>query len=161
MSYPAGEMEVRGQAFQLTVNDGGTWFTEYQGSSVSARTRDELYQNLMKLTKQAAARVAVPFTQMEFLRGEPVIKHGTITGIHTRNRNLLVEWEDGRKSQLDVHYGKNFAVRMSPEDEARWIALVKASGEAARQVHDFQAEHAINMQEAAQKALDEAMQEGQ
>ncbi len=39
--YPAGEVEVRGATYPVTVDDAGRWSTHYNDALVAARTKEE------------------------------------------------------------------------------------------------------------------------
>jgi hypothetical protein len=152
------DLDVRGRAVEVTVDDHGRFHSTVDGKGYWASTREELYQALMKGTKRATIKVEVPFEQM--FGGGEVVKRGVVTGIHAGNNSLLIRWEDGRTEQSGS--GMYDVLRpLSDEERAAWQQLARVRREAAAALGAFEHERHINLRigvrDAIEKATDEAM----
>lgn len=163
MSYPAGTMTVRGMKFDLQVTENGYWITFFQNSRVSSITLEGLEEELRKLTKKAAAKISVPFTVImsRGYSGPLMPKHGTATGLHSGNGNVLVEWRNGQKGQFDTGYRSSDASyrRLTAEESDEIIRLRKAVSDATSALNEYEHPLRINLKTEVQKALEAAVQE--
>jgi hypothetical protein len=160
--YPAGEVEVRGTKYPLTVDDHGYWSTSYNRELVAAQTRDQVREILMNKTKRAAAKVEVRFSTLARPRygGELYNRLGSATGIHSSNGNVLVRWDDARGSeQITERYSSDYFIPPLAEDEAtELIALKEAAQAAVNAVSVFETSHgATRLHTAVVEAIEAAV----
>jgi hypothetical protein len=159
--HPAGKLNIRGSVFEIFVDDSGNWAAYDDGYRVSAITRDGLKEILLRRTKQAAATVGVRFTCLSRSRlGTDLVRHGTATGIHTGNGNLLVTWSDGKKEQFTDRYGVTVVRELTVAELAQWEALRAEAKRAAQKLEAFVAGARLDLEKATKQAIEIAMQGG-
>jgi hypothetical protein len=162
--YPAGEIEVRGTKYPVTVSDHGIWSTDYNSTRLAGSTKEDLRIQLMSLTKRAAAKVEVRFsvlaTRKYAPRGELYNRLGTATGLHSANGNILVRWDDDTKAdQISERYTSEYFTPPLGEAEAgELIALREAEIAARNAVSQFGKAHGITrLHDAVVKAIETAV----
>lgn len=159
MNYPAGKLTVRGQDFEIFTDDQGRWVAYIDSSPILADSRDKLRDALMKATKQAATKVAVPFIRVTTRQGREVrIDHGTATGIHSANGNVLARFGERGSEQLTHGWG-NVTYLREGTDMDRWRELSDAARAANAAFSAFVAEHKIELSQAVQAELNKVMGE--
>lgn len=119
-------LEVRGQRYKVSVDSRGKFNAEVSGETVEADSLKALEEKLAKVTKQKAKKIAIPFVRWE---GE-ALKRGTITGVHSGNKNLLIRWE-GEKGVDQEYGGSSFdGIRyldMTADQQAEYTRLCNAA----------------------------------
>jgi hypothetical protein len=124
---------------------------------VRADTYAQLKETAKVRVSQAKTKVDVPYAYLSRSSGR--IKHGSATGIHGSNKNILAV-EGGVKKQLDRYAGKEYFKPPSPEDAADLEQAVKtrdaAQAEMARIMQKYQ--FSQGMRTAVENAVTEAMQ---
>lgn len=154
-TYPAGAMDVRGQAVPVTVDDGGNWIAEFDGTNYSADTKELLRAKLMKLTARKSVRVNVPFTAFHPGSGPGGVyrvRHGSGTGIHQGTGKVLVSWDQGGSDQLSGHAG-GVLRRLDAAEAAEWEQLIDAKRQAERALREFEASRKLYLGGAVEKAI--------
>jgi hypothetical protein len=161
-NYPAGEVELRaGARHPVAVDDTGRWVASMGERLFTAATRDALRDQLMRATARKAVKVAVPFTMLmppRFRATEKIVRHGTATGVHQGTGSVLVTWENGSKEQLNA-YSATTLREMSPEEEAQWLELDRASRDARRALDDFEGSRRLRLRDEVNEAVETATTE--
>lgn len=155
--YPAGSIRVKGISHDVLVSDGGEWIAYVNGDPVRAASKDALAKAINAQTRKATAKVSVPFTQL--LTSPPSAIRGTATGLHGKSGNVLVRWQNGDTAQFS-RWETSGVVNVNPvsdEEAAWWIARKKEYLKIARELHDFEATHKIDLRAAVADALQKAV----
>jgi len=150
------KIDIDGTDYELNVNANGEFWANTIGAdshTVKAPTMDALITKLRAEArkKPMAIPVSVVFQQH---RGGIEVRHGTITGIHGRTRNVLMAWDTGDKQQLD-NYGNTILARLTDEGTTDLVRLHEAKQRAAH-AYDTQIEACrVNVKELIDKAKNE------
>lgn len=115
------------------------------------------YEGLVKKAKLVKTSFELPFTNIT----DDGVLHGTITGIHAGNGNLLVKWDGGKAEQVPSYssYGRGYVSRLNTDetDEAR--RLVQARNQAVRALDAFiDARRIPSLKKAAMEAQAKAVE---
>jgi hypothetical protein len=169
--WPAGFITVRGTKIPAYVNgtESATWFCEVAGQEIHAGDKEALREAAMLVTKKAAAKVAVPFTAIEYPSDgwnghkDGRVVPGEVTGIHGSNGNLLVHWpRSGTRKQMDPPRGyqnETYFRPLSEEEAAEIMRLHEVRKQAQNDFTEYIADKTIKLKEATQAAIDAAAAE--
>lgn len=127
-------LNIRGQQYEVSVNDGGEFFADVSDETLRAPSLDELKQKLMVATKQKSIKMAIEF---EVLNANGSTRLGIVTGIHV-NSNLLVKYADASKTEQERSY--SFRVQARPLTElerAEWATICRDKRSAEKREADF------------------------
>jgi len=156
------------RTWQVTVNSLGEFRAHTDGlNDVTASSYKALADQAKVKASQARVSVEVPYVRFTHRGGsgfrsasgdrQPHTVHGTATGIHGSNGNVLAR-ENGKPQQLSYGLGEYFRP-FEPDDEARYLEIMAtmhalhAEQEALRQKYAF--ERGLNM--TVQNAVDAAV----
>jgi hypothetical protein len=170
MNYPAGRIGGKdGNDYPIFVDDNGHFLADVAGKHLYKGTRDELRQEIEKLTKRAVAKVDVPFTKVtkapDWQGGAMHIVQGKATGIHGANDNILATFvrrgsemkeqiTDGNTRAYDGVYFKPLAA-----EEAASLRQIWANKLAADKAYrEFLKEYGLDLRDAVLAALDNAQE---
>lgn len=145
-------VDVKGKKFQVSISDEGKFFAEYDHEQISAESLKQLTDKLASRIKRSK-RVGIPICMWEkqSWNDKPgKIRSGTIIGIHGRNDNILVKFDDEAKS-TQVSYGDFF----DPADAAELKRVAEALNSAEQAFYAFRKQHAIDVKGKVREALDE------
>ena len=151
-------LDIRGTEIIATVDDNGWFRATIHGVAARSETFEGLRAELMRLSKRAAVKLAVPF----MLLRDGTACSGVLTGRHQANGNLLVQWADHRGSQQVTRYnsaGNIYTQPLTPEQLQEWAALSKARREANMARDAFIRTHRLHLDQivdAAERAAEKA-----
>lgn len=115
---------VRGEEIDVFY-DGRQFLAEYGSSYYRDSSEDRVVDKLKTVTRRARIVVDVPVSRVTSRGGAESIQHGVLTGKHGGNGNVLVEWDDGRKDQLDRYGSRNpLYRRLTNEEGAVLLELI-------------------------------------
>jgi hypothetical protein len=154
--HEAGELTVKGVKYQISVGDDGSWNAWVGGEQVTAESRSDLERAIARQTRKATAKIAVPFSQVG---RDARIRDGVATGIHSRNRTVLVRWDNGETEQLSNYAGEKTLTGLTDEEKAEWSAHRQAQIETAQWLYRFEKDHEIKLSVAVREALEKAVAE--
>jgi hypothetical protein len=146
-------IEVKGKRFDVTVNIEGTFSTEFESDHVGSDSLNGLISQLQtRMARQK--RVNIPFCCWDDDRwyDKPgKLRTGVILGMHGGNSNLLVKFDDEKKSeQCTSSY-----TFVDPAKAEQLQVLAKAL-DAARSAFDaFKKKHRFDGRAKVLKALGE------
>jgi hypothetical protein len=143
-------IEVKGKKFDVSINDQGHFYANFDGDQVRAESLKQLTDKLANRIAKSK-RVAVPICiwERESWSDKPGrIRTGTIIGIHGSNNNLLVKFDDEPTSE-QVSYGDFF----DPKDAKELKRLAEASVQAEQAFEEFKKEHEIDAREKVRELL--------
>lgn len=127
-------IEVRGRKIDVHIDGSGEFAAEYNGQELAAANLNVLVEKLERAVK--SAKVSIPFIQWD---GEK-LRHGTATGIHYGNGNLLIKW-DGEKG-IEQVYGIHDALHPNLANE--YAELCDAVEDAEKRRKAFEDEHGFD-----------------
>jgi len=153
-------VEVRGKTFEVFVNDGGRFYTNAEGLSLSTwgyETLSALIEGLEKATKRAAVKVSIPVTQ---LVGSSA-RHITIHSRHQSNGDYLGKEHTTRGDVAfrQNQYTRNLYKRMNEAQVAEYALLYEAASEAASKRDAFLKAFEFDLRAKLQEA-EKAAEEG-
>lgn len=147
---------------ELTVKAGGREFPvqiDGQGKFVANLGMEGIvtaatYDDLVKKARKTKTPFELPFTTVEG-------KHGTVTGIHATNQNLLVRWEDGKTEQLAYYAGRDYLARLDDDATEMVKQLNQERTRAVDALEKFKAAHKLEggLRNAVEKAQADAAAE--
>lgn len=146
------KIDVKGKKFQVSIDDEGKFFAEYEHEQISA-------ESLKQLTDKLASRIArskrvnIPFCmwEKESWNDKPgKVRTGVILGIHGSNDNILVKFDDESKSE-QLGHGDFF----EPADAAELKRLSEALNAAEESFNEFKKRHEIDAKAKVREALGE------
>jgi hypothetical protein len=149
-------MTIRDQIVPVEVTDRGIFQARVDGNEYRESSYEGLRDHLMRATRRAAVKVAVPFTQIlpgRFSGSQPVVRHGVATGIHAARNVALVRWEDGRAGEV-----KSLTVmrRLNDVEAADYLALMQAANEATKALREYERPRILLLRQAVEVAIREA-----
>lgn len=143
-----GTIEVKGAKHEAFINDVGEFYAVINGEETKADTLEGLKQKLMRKMALQKAKISIPFVRWTERGG---LVRGQITGVHGRTRNLLVQFEDGKRDQEYSYSGS--ASYIKPEAADQLAVLGKARGQADKAYYDFVKAHQFNGHDEVRKLL--------
>lgn len=155
-----GSMTVRGQAVDVfaTIHQyggkgepRGRFEADIGTETVSGKTTEALYQSAMTSARRQAVKVEVPFSYVEGGEATPAVA----TGFHAGNRSILIRVGDEAK-QMDG-YRRTTLEPLDEAERAEYKRLWKASQETDEALREFRSEHALDLREAVEEAITEAV----
>lgn len=120
-SYPVFISDINGE-FVVTIGGHGT-------------IKADSYAELKAKARKAKTPFELSFSQFDEAAGR--VRHGTVTGIHSGNRNLLIRWDDGATEQSSTYRGEYFLRRLDEDETADLNRLSSAYQKAARELFQF------------------------
>lgn len=150
-------VEVRGQQIGVDVDNQGTFSAKVGDATVSADSLKDLIGKLERATKIEQARVSIQFSRWD----DGAIKHGTVTGIHAANNNLLIKWDGVKGTSQEWRSGRwgektERFLRLTDVEEKQLLALYKAEEVATEAREEFEKRHAFDIGKELTKALSDA-----
>jgi len=154
------------RTWQVTVNSLGEFRAHTDGlNDVTASSYKALADQAKVKASQARVSVEVPYVRFTHRNGsfrsggdrQPVAVHGTATGIHGSNGNVLAR-ENGKPQQLSYGLGEYYRP-FEPDDEARYLEIMAtmhalhAEQEALRQKYEFERGLSRTVQNAVDAAV--------
>lgn len=124
---------VDGTEYPIKVDSHGRFLTIVDGSEVSADTLDGLKQKLTRMMRKASVRISLPAiyeirSSSYSTNATGQLEDVTITGLHQRNKSILLRRANGKADTADGHYSTGL---FKPEmDKAKYKALLKAKTDA-------------------------------
>ena len=121
--------KVDGKEYSISVDSNGRFCAVVDGHGVYADSLEGLKQKLTRMLRKAGVRINLPavyelqtstYGHDETGKFEAV----TITGIHQRNRTILIKRANGKADAVDAHY--NMALYQPKMDQKKYQALLKA-----------------------------------
>lgn len=152
--------KIRETKFDIYVNSAGKFFAQFEGDKVVNSTLEGLRSRLMELTKQKAKNLAIEFWlwvkpyDWGSKPGKPgTLVHGTVTGIHATNSNLMVKL-DGQKEVLQARsWDRQNYLRLTVAEQDECVRLHRNLEKAEGEVAKFVAAHTFDAHEETQQAL--------
>lgn len=148
---------VREVEYEVELSEGGEFSTHIGDVKVVASKVEDLKEKVSAQTRRAAAKISVPFMMVITgnARGDRALRSGVITGVHGGNRNLMVQWGDGRKEQLSGWRvpGERMVSPMSSEEGQEYLRLLAAEVLARKAVTDFEKTVEFDARAAAEAAI--------
>jgi hypothetical protein len=147
-------LKVRGQDFEVYLDDRGRFFANVGSDQVRDETMEGLRKLLMRETKKLSTKIAVPITVItrgatdrwsqygHELEGDTYTDY-VMVGVHARSESPLIVDEKGKKSQLD-YWMKSLVYRqLDDADKIEHQGLVERYVEAKEALEAFLAERKI------------------
>lgn len=150
------KVTIKGQSYEAHVDDRGQFSADIGGQVYHADTLAGLEKAARAGVRRTAAKVAVPFSRQTpgSLLG---VRHGVATGIHERNRTILVRWDDnGQADQLD-RWNRGALGRLTDAEAELYARLLAARRDADQAVDSFEAAHRIDLEASVREAIDAAV----
>lgn len=173
--FPAGAIERNGIVVPIYVDELGRWLAtvdvtgdDKSGITLRNSSRAELDQAIAKHTKRAVSKVSVPFTRLirstTYNGGTTLVMHGTATGVHGANGNVLVQWSPKRpggkpvNAQLTswrVNWNHAEFFRPLADEEIASYTQLSANLEAATEAHrKFIHRYSVDLKDEIFKKID-------
>ena len=153
------DLVVNGVTFVIGVDGDGRFSTIFKGDEIVAPTLETLILKLKNVTKKASTKMRIEFWRWEGRHSRAgELKHGVVTGVHGSNRNLLIEWDNGKKEQ-ESYFNEDTLV-LSPVEQVEYIAMRQKQADLEKQVETFHKRHSIDLKAAAAAELKKAGVEG-
>ena len=150
-------LTIRGRDFEVWLDDDGDFTAQYENRTYRSKTRDGLREALMKVTKQAATKVAVPVLRSRgHLYSEPRLEEAVITGIHAGTGNVLVK-SYGKTEQAHHFDYDRFYRPMTDAEKAEFLEAWRAWKTAQDRWEALRRERQIDVRKLAREAVDAAM----
>ena len=152
MNQKLTTLTIRTQTFEVFVDTEGEFFVQLDHTTVKEQTLAGLREKLLKVTKQKAQVLAVPF---EEIKDDGKTRAGTVTGVHT-NGNLMVKWPGVKGSEQFSRYsfGRHDYTRpMTPEERAEWAAICRLRDELEKRREKFYETCCINLRDAVRTEM--------
>lgn len=141
---------VRGVLRDIYVDEKGIFYSMLDGDRVTGQTMEVLVTRLTQATAPERKNLNIKFCRLMYREksGEkPQIWHGTITGKHATNNNMLIRFEETKGSQQESTFSfgrrrdENFLCVMSKADEAEILDAVLKEQEAKNRVEKLIHKH--------------------
>lgn len=158
-TYEAGTVTKNGQTIPISVDEDGKWLAKVGNDRLSKDTRSALVSAIDRLTKRAAAEVAVPFVEAHSGSDEIKFRHGVAYGIHSGSGNVMVVWKSGAKEQYRGGGGWNteiFAGELSDAELVEYRDLVLAARAADRALRGFKDSRKFDLKRSVEAELSKA-----
>lgn len=157
-TYEAGTVTKNGQEIPISVDEDGKWLARVGNDRLSKDTRSSLVSAIDRLTKRAAAEVAVPFVVADGSGSTVKFRHGVAYGIHSGSGNLLVVWKSGAKEQYrgTGYSSEVFAGETSDDELVEYRDLVQAQRDATAALREFVKAHQFDVKRAVEAELTKA-----
>jgi hypothetical protein len=147
---------IDGYKFDIEILDSGEFYTRIHGEEVEAPSLKGLTDKVRKMIRRAG-RIAVPVTHIttryRHNKETPEVTQVILTGIHGSNRNILYKDEKTGESE-QASYSSEFYKRLTGEEIAAYIALVKAAEAASRAVETWKEKHRVNPHQLIEQAAE-------
>jgi hypothetical protein len=157
------EITVKGRKFQVEISDKGMFSVDLDDRKIHAETLNALKSRLESYLKQKP--IAIEFASgvnpddYRWRRGfgektrTVYVRRGTITGLHSSNRNLIVRWKDNGQTEQVSRWSGNYDqfMKLTPEQEKTYVELRKVKKKAEDELEKFTKAHSFNAIEEVQK----------
>lgn len=131
-----------GKVYKIEISDGGQFTTMLDGDSTSAETFDRLKEKIVRHTRRASVRMALPATYVEgkgryWSSDEPgkvKLVDIVITGIHQRGGDILARTVGDKQEALRLsnNYHGEILKRLTAAQSEEYLTLRKARDDANR-----------------------------
>lgn len=158
MEYEAGTVTKNGQGIPIKVNEDGEWLAKVGNDHLRKPTRSALVSAIERLTKRAAAEVAVPFVEVSQNGDATKFRFGVAYGVHSGTGNLLVVWKNGTKEQ---YRGSGWNTKVVPGDTSeeelwQYKELRAAVRDAERALRTWEDNHKFDLKDSVEAELSKA-----
>ena len=128
------QVTAAGKDYPVDVDEESGVFSIYMGGDHGHIRADSLAE-LTRKARKIKAKFELPFSRVTQDR----VEHGTVTGLHATNGNLLVKWASGKTEQIPAYsgYTNGSMPRLTDEETAEAERLLKARNEAVRALDAF------------------------
>lgn len=144
---------IRGQDVDIEIYDNGEFGAEVEGQQIHDKSLDGLVERLNRAMRQTSVKVAIRFVRWY----EGKLKHGTITGIHASNRNLLVKWEGQKGVDQEYTWSQSEYLALSNDEEETFVHLCVAHDRAQDAVAAFIKAHRFDGVKAVKDAIEDSL----
>lgn len=135
MAYP---FSIGGRKFLFEVSYDGTFHSTVDGERIEAKSLDALKLAVKKEITVPREKLSIPVTQIDSFWSTSVLAHGIITGVHSRTKKFLVQWETGTdKGRTTQESNAHLYTRFSKQDEAQLKQLNNAIEQAENEKQKF------------------------
>ena len=150
MTIPLKQIDVKGKKFAVSITDKGEFVSDYEGDQVRAESLKSLTEKLAgRISRSRRVSISVCMWEKESWHDKPGrIRTGTILGLHSSNRNLLVKFDDESKSE-QISYGDFF----DPKDADELKRLAEMLNAAEKAFEKFKEEHEIDAKAKVREVL--------
>jgi hypothetical protein len=161
---------VKGKKFPVEVNREGLFEASIGEPGVeeivSAKTFEEIKPLIEKVFKKAKVNVTIEISvlnERDRYSGNrssyvPTVKHGVLTGIHSKSRNPLIKL-DGEKGEQFHSYGSSLSsllTRLSADEATELLAQFEIITKAQETIGRIKDAHHLDARTAVEAALKEA-----
>ena len=133
-----------GKTYKISCDINGMFMTLVDGEPQTADTLKKLQEKIIRVTRKASVRIALPALLVRTARrhwsttrGEDniAVDKVTVTGIHQRNGYILVQLPDGKRDHIDNYHDDLFKPEMNVE---KYLLLKKAKKHAEEALEKFE-----------------------
>lgn len=139
-----------GVDYEISVDNTGSFFTTMEGELVQSPTLEALKKKIGAKQRRKTIKLNLPATIREAgswrsTGKKPTFIQVQVTGIHSRNKNVLYRREDNGKAD-SVGYSDDIYKRLTPADIAEYLRLWQATVDAEKAFDDFKTKHTYTKQ---------------
>jgi hypothetical protein len=151
------EVLIKGTRMAADLDTATGLFWMYvDGQKVEDESVAGLRKKAERVLRQAAVKIEVPFSTLD----GGALRHGTATGLHARNRTVLVRWDDGETGQLGKFGRATAFARLTDEQTAAYADLLARQRAISGDRKAFEAEHGVDLRELVSEAVRAAAGDG-
>jgi hypothetical protein len=137
-------LEYLGRKVDLSVSSRGIFYACMAEERIEAKSLDGLVDKVKRIIKHAG-RIAVPVTiRVESYDAPPEFRDVDLIGYNSRSRRPIVKDADG---DTDTIYNGDLCRRLTPEEQAAYIAVWEAKAASEKQLEQLNEEYLIDAQE--------------
>jgi hypothetical protein len=155
------------------VSGNGKFYATYEGARHDAETLAELKRKVVTASRRKRAKVSIPFTtvstqvQPQHRRHgsqKETVRHGTCSGLHASNSNMLIKWADAapdaRAEQVSAHRDRSveWLRRLTPAEVVEYEGLLAEWSSLMDRVKAFRDSRKLDVRQAVKEAI--AAQDG-
>ena len=143
-------INVKDGTYEVTLRPDGTFVTTVRDKEVTSTSHKGLAAKVRKIVSDTPRQVEVPFSDVNGSR----VCHGVATGIHAKDRRLLVRWDSGDCSQIGLYLVRDFVRRLTPEEESYLKGLMAQRDDLNQLILNFKLSHALDVENAVRLAME-------
>lgn len=153
---------IRGIDYTIHFNESsGEFYTMVNGRMEKSINLDSLVEQVAKLTAPERLNLSIHFQRVGKKNDgtseerKPVIKHGTITGVHATNESLICRWEGQKGITQETSYSFGSIdswLRLTDKEEAQLLEMLLARDALEVKIEDFCKKHSFNPKNEVQLA---------
>lgn len=147
-------LTIRGLAFEIEVDDRGSFFCRTDGGILKATTLEGLKKKLTEHSRAKQVNISIPFVYWDDGGWDTKNKliRGVCVGIHAGNDNLLVKLGNGDVQQLSGY--RNSDKYVAPEHGQELARIQRAIQQLKKERDEFYEKFALDLRAMIIKALE-------